>query len=106
VFLKTLNALCICLRYKHPRSVKRVIRSDKPITSVFPVKSKKKCYFGVEPRCCLFVTFGGKGLNGQTPGAMSVCEESVFTLLYRRVLCVGCQDDGGRRGHRFPPRGA
>jgi hypothetical protein len=40
VFLKILNALCVCLQYKHPRSMKRVIRSDKPITSVFPVKSQ------------------------------------------------------------------
>jgi hypothetical protein len=32
VFLKTMNALCVCLQYKHPRSIKRVIRSDKPVT--------------------------------------------------------------------------
>jgi hypothetical protein len=32
VFLKTLNALCICLQYKHPTSMKRVIKSDKPVT--------------------------------------------------------------------------
>jgi hypothetical protein len=32
VFLKTLNALCVCLQYKHARSIKRVIRSDKPVT--------------------------------------------------------------------------
>jgi hypothetical protein len=30
VFFKTLNAPCVCLQYKHPRSMKRVIRSDKP----------------------------------------------------------------------------
>jgi hypothetical protein len=53
-FLKTLNALCVCLQYKHPRSMKRIIRSDKPITSVFPVKSPK-CDFGSEPRCRLLV---------------------------------------------------
>jgi hypothetical protein len=41
VFLKTLNALCVCSQYKHPRAIKRVIRSDKPITSVFLVKSQK-----------------------------------------------------------------
>jgi hypothetical protein len=41
VFLKTSNALCVCLQYKHPRSVKSVIRTDKPITLVFPVKSQK-----------------------------------------------------------------
>jgi hypothetical protein len=31
-FLKTLNALCVCLQYEHPRSMKRVIRSDNPVT--------------------------------------------------------------------------
>jgi hypothetical protein len=48
-----------------PRSIKRVIRSDKPITSVFPVKSQK-CDFGAERRCRLFATSAGpgKGLNG------------------------------------------
>jgi hypothetical protein len=61
VFLKTLNALCVCLQYKHPRSIKRVIRSDKPITSVFPVKSKK-CDFGAEPRCGFIAISAGKGL--------------------------------------------
>jgi hypothetical protein len=61
VFLKTLNALCVCLQYKHPRSIERVIRSDKPITSVFPVKSQK-CDFGAEPSCRLFATSAGKGL--------------------------------------------
>jgi hypothetical protein len=62
VFLKTLNALCVCLQYKHPRSIKRVIRSGKPITSVFPVKSQQ-CDFGAEPRCRLFATSAGKGLK-------------------------------------------
>jgi hypothetical protein len=33
----------------YPRSTKRVIRSDKPITSVFPVKSQK-CDLGAKPR--------------------------------------------------------
>jgi hypothetical protein len=61
VFLKTLNALCVCLHYKHPRSMKRVIRSDKQITSVFHVKSQK-CDFGAEPRCRLFATSAGKEL--------------------------------------------
>jgi hypothetical protein len=32
------------LQYKHPRSIKRTIRSDKPITSVFPVSD-----FDAEP---------------------------------------------------------
>jgi hypothetical protein len=38
-FLKTLNALCICLKYKHPWSMKRVIRSDKQIS--FPCQVEK-----------------------------------------------------------------
>jgi hypothetical protein len=42
--------------------MKRVIRSDKPITLVFPVKLQK-CDFGAEPRCRLFATSAGKGLN-------------------------------------------
>jgi hypothetical protein len=42
VFLKTWNVIF--------RLMKRVIRSDKPITSVYPVKSQR-CYFGAEPRC-------------------------------------------------------
>jgi hypothetical protein len=62
VFLKILNALCVCLQYKHPRSIKRVIRSDKPLASVFLVKSQK-CDFGAEPRFSLFATSAGKGLN-------------------------------------------
>jgi hypothetical protein len=41
--------------------MKRVIKSDKPITSVFHVKLQK-CDFGVEPRCRLFATLAGKGL--------------------------------------------
>jgi hypothetical protein len=51
VFLKTLNAICVCLQYKHPRSMKRVIRTDKPTTSIVPVKSQK-CDFGAEPMSC------------------------------------------------------
>jgi hypothetical protein len=62
VLLKTLNALCVCLQYKHPISIKRVSRSGKPITSVFPVKSQKMRDFGAEPRCRLFATSAGKGL--------------------------------------------
>jgi hypothetical protein len=46
--------------------MKRVIRSDKPITSVFPVKSQK-CDFGAEPRCRLFVTSTGQGLIANSP---------------------------------------
>jgi hypothetical protein len=39
--------LCVYLQYKHPRSTKRDMRSDKPITSVFPVRSHK-CDIGRE----------------------------------------------------------
>jgi hypothetical protein len=37
MFLITLDAISVWLQSKHPR----VIRSDKPITSVYPVKSQK-----------------------------------------------------------------
>jgi hypothetical protein len=49
VFLKTLNTLCVCLLYKHPRSMKRVIRSDKPVTLLLLFWSHK-CDNGAEPR--------------------------------------------------------
>jgi hypothetical protein len=42
--------------------MKRVIRSDKPITSVFPVKSQN-CDFGAEPKYRLFATSASKGLR-------------------------------------------
>jgi hypothetical protein len=54
--------LCVCLQYKHPRSTKRVIRSDNPITSVFPVTSQK-CDFGAEHRCRSFATLAGKHIQ-------------------------------------------
>jgi hypothetical protein len=47
VFLRTLNALCVCLQYKHPRSMERVIRSDKPVTLLLLFWSHK-CDFGSE----------------------------------------------------------
>jgi hypothetical protein len=62
VFLKTLIALCICLQYKHPRSIKRVIRSDKPVTLLLLLWSHK-CDFGAEPRSRIIATSAVKGLN-------------------------------------------
>jgi hypothetical protein len=61
VFLKTLNALCVCLQYKHPRSIKRVIRSDKPVTLLLLFWSHK-CDFGAEPRSRIIATSAVKGL--------------------------------------------
>jgi hypothetical protein len=62
VFLKTLNALCVCLQYKHPRSMKRVIRSDKPVTLLLLLWSHK-CDFGAEPRSRIIATSAVKGLR-------------------------------------------
>jgi hypothetical protein len=62
VFLKTLNALCVCLQYKHPRSMKRVIRSNKPVTLLLLFWSHK-CDFGAEPRSRIIATSAVKGLS-------------------------------------------
>jgi hypothetical protein len=62
VFLKTLNALCVWLQYKHPRSVERVIRSDKPVTLILLFWSHK-CDFGAEPRSRIIATSAVKGLK-------------------------------------------
>jgi hypothetical protein len=62
VFLKTLNALCVCLQYKHPRSMKRVIRSEKPVTLLLLFWSHK-CDIGAEPRSSIIATSAAKGLN-------------------------------------------
>jgi hypothetical protein len=62
VFLKTLNTLCVCLQYKHPRSMKRVIRSDKPVTLLVLLWSHK-CDFGAEPRSRIIATSAVKGLK-------------------------------------------
>jgi hypothetical protein len=66
VFLKILNALCVCLQYKHPRSIKRVIRSGKPVTLLLLLWSHK-CDFGAEPRSRIIVTLAVKGLTPVTP---------------------------------------
>jgi hypothetical protein len=64
VFLRTLNAPCVCLQYKHPRSIKRVIRSDKPVTLLLLLWSHK-CDFGAEPKSRIIATSAvkGKGLR-------------------------------------------
>jgi hypothetical protein len=62
VVLKTLNALCICLQNKYPRSTKRVIRSDKPVT-LFLLFWSHKCDFGGEPRSRKIATSAVKGLT-------------------------------------------
>jgi hypothetical protein len=61
MFLKTLNALCVCLQYKHPRSMKIVIRSDKPVYLLLLLWSHK-CDFGAEPRSRIIATSAVKGL--------------------------------------------
>jgi hypothetical protein len=60
VFLKTLNALCVCLQHKHTRSVRRVIRSDKRVTLL--LLWSHKCDFGAEPRSRIIATSAVKGL--------------------------------------------
>jgi hypothetical protein len=62
LFLKTLNALCVCLQYKHHRSMKRVIRSDKPVTLLLLLWSHKRD-IGAEPRSRIIATSAVKGLN-------------------------------------------
>jgi hypothetical protein len=62
VFLKTLNAPCVCLQYKHPMSMKRVIRSDKPVTLLLLFRSHK-CDFGAEPGSRIIATSAVKGLK-------------------------------------------
>jgi hypothetical protein len=62
VFVKTLNALCVCLQYKHPRLVKRVTRSIKPVTLLLLLLSHK-CDFGAEPRSRIIATSAVKGLR-------------------------------------------
>jgi hypothetical protein len=64
-FLKTLNALCVCLQYKHPRSMKRVIRSDKPVTLLLLFWSHK-CDIGAEPRSRIIATSAVKGTERDT----------------------------------------
>jgi hypothetical protein len=65
-FLKTWNALCVCLQYKHPRSIKKVIRSDKPVTLLLLFWSHN-CDFGAEPLSLIIATSAVKGLNSLHP---------------------------------------
>jgi hypothetical protein len=71
LFLKTLKALCVCLQYKHPRSMKRVIRSVKPVTLLLLFWSHK-CDFGAEPRSRIIVTSAVKGLKASCTGDISL----------------------------------
>jgi hypothetical protein len=65
VFLKTLNAPCVCLQYKHPRSMKRVIRSDKPVTFAPPFLVTQMWHR--QPRSHIIATSAVKGLKMQCP---------------------------------------
>jgi hypothetical protein len=67
VFLKILNAICVCWQYKHPRSIKRAIRSDKPVTLLL-LHWSHKCDFGAEPRSCIIATSAVKGLSSISDG--------------------------------------
>jgi hypothetical protein len=86
MFLKTLNALCACLQYKHPRSIKRVIRSDKPVTLLLLLWSHK-CDFGAEPRSRIIATSAVKGLRGKpgNPKLVVVLDNWSFRNVLQRV---------------------
>jgi hypothetical protein len=62
VFLKPLNALCVCLQYKHARSIKRIIRSGKPVTLLLLLWSHK-CDFGAKLKSRIIATSAVKVLN-------------------------------------------
>jgi hypothetical protein len=51
------------LQYKHPRSINRVIRSDKPVTLLLLLWSHK-CDFSAEPRSRIIAT-GSERVNTQ-----------------------------------------
>jgi hypothetical protein len=87
VFLKTLNALCICLQYKHPRSIKRVIRSDKPVTLLLLLWSHK-CDFGAEPSR-IIATSAVKGLK-MLSTFMFVCVCVCFVYFFVCLLVCVC----------------
>jgi hypothetical protein len=84
VFVKTLNALRVCLQYKHP---KRVIRSDKPVTLLLLLWSHK-CDFGAEPRSRIIATSAVKGLK--CPQSTYVKRRSLWSVL--RILPFVIQD--------------
>jgi hypothetical protein len=101
VFFKTLNALCVCLQCKHPRSIKRVIRSDKPVTLLLLLLSHK-CDFGGEPRSRIIATSAVKGLNLYrwlfflliqaivSPNESKRAARQVTTVSWRRCSCSYC----------------
>jgi hypothetical protein len=82
VFLKTLNALFVCFQYKHPRSMKRVIRSDKPVTVLLLFWSHK-CDISAEPRSRIIATSAVKGLNNSlmTVETEKLCIDSCTTTV-------------------------
>jgi hypothetical protein len=86
VFLKTLNALCVCLQYKHPRSMKRVIRSDKPVTLLLLLWSHK-CDIGTEPRSRIIATSAVKGLKCFKSLSRNVHEP---VLMLKVTFCAYC----------------
>jgi hypothetical protein len=71
--------------------MKRVIRSDKPVSSVFPVKLQK-CDFGAEPRGRLIATAAGKGIN--TSALFFICKliEAIITVFTLLIRCVVAPD--------------
>jgi hypothetical protein len=77
--LKTLNAVCVCLQYKHPRSMKKVIRSDKPVTLLLLFWSHK-CGIGAEPRSRIIATSAVKGLIRRKHLFFLLCP--VFAVLH------------------------
>jgi hypothetical protein len=85
VFLKTLNALYVCLQYKHPRSIKRVIRSDKPITLLLLLWSHK-CDFGAGPWSRIIATSAVKGLNKIIVGMPNIHNTMIPTIA-KKMAC-------------------
>jgi hypothetical protein len=70
VFLRTVNALCVCLHNKHPRSIKE----SSGQTSQSFQSTPHKCDFGAEPRSRIIVTSAVKGLNNFLRDYFSFCE--------------------------------
>jgi hypothetical protein len=76
------------LQYKHPRSIKRVIRSGKSVTLILLFWSHK-CDFGAEPRSRIIATWAVKGLTTK--------KTHTFTILAKRAWGGG----GGRRKEKY-----
>jgi hypothetical protein len=77
--LKTLNVLCVCLQYKHPRLIKRVIRSDKPVILLLLLWSDR-CDFGAEPRSRIIATSAVKWLKGWFETLYGVAAKNVEVM--------------------------